>query len=167
MRKEAAGLYDQAFQVFDNAVAELRAELVKRKEQPDMAAPDGANDELKLLRNEYLDSLLRRAEAVDDKADTEPADSAERKKLLNDAIKLYDEMYTKYRSRLWGVRARLNEARALVKLNDLEKALTYAVGDVIGQAAASQTQLSLLITRGGNRKHRQGIQFSPFEARGY
>ena len=111
MRKEAAGLYDQAYQVFDNAVTELREQLVKLNEQPELEAAEGASEQLKTLRNEYLDSLLRRAETLEDKADTEPADSAERKKLLNDAAKLYGEIFSKHSKRLWGFQARLNEVR--------------------------------------------------------
>ena len=41
MRKEAAGLYDQAYQVFDSAVTELQGQLTKLKEQPDMEAAGG------------------------------------------------------------------------------------------------------------------------------
>jgi tetratricopeptide (TPR) repeat protein len=148
MRKEAAGLYDEAYQVFDSAATELKDQLAKLKEQPDPAAADGASERLEALRAEYLDSLLRRAETLEDKADTEPADSAERKKLLNDAIRLYGEMYSKYQNRLAGVQARLNEARALVKLGDFDKALKYVDDDVINQADINPPLVRKLITKG-------------------
>ncbi len=149
MRKEAAGLYDQAYQVFDNAATELKDQLAKLKEQPDLAAGDGASEHLESLRAEYLDSLLRRAETLEDKADTEPADSAERKKLLNDAIQLYGEMYSKYHNRLAGVQARLNEARSLVKLGEFDKALKYVDDDVINQADVNPPL--------GAQAHHQGV----------
>ncbi len=55
-----------------------------------MGADEGAGEHLESLRSEYLDSLLRRAEMREDKAETEPAESAERKKLLGDAEALYE-----------------------------------------------------------------------------
>ena len=85
MRKEAAGLYDQAYQVFDSAVGELKDQLAKQKDQPALGVEDDAAEDLETLRTEYLDSLLQRAETLEDKADTELPDSAERKKLLTDA----------------------------------------------------------------------------------
>ena len=62
MRKEAAALYDQAYTFFDNAVTELREQLAKIQGQPEQEVDENASVELEALRNEYLDSLLRRAE---------------------------------------------------------------------------------------------------------
>lgn len=151
MRKEAAALYDQAYTVFDNAVTELREQLAKIQGQPEREVDDNAGVDLEALRNEYLDALLRRAEVLESKADTEPAGSAERTKLLTDAVALYDDMYTKYWKFAWGVRARLNQVRTLVKLNDLDKALQCVTKDVIDQAATSPPDKEVarkLVTQG-------------------
>jgi tetratricopeptide (TPR) repeat protein len=102
---------------------------------------------LESLRSEYLDSLLRRAEMLEDKAETEPAESAERKKFLGDAATLYNDMYSKYRKRLAGIQSRMNQARVLIKLGDREKALQHLNEDVISQTDNSP-QVRTLKTRG-------------------
>ncbi len=133
-RKEAAALYDEAYKVFDGAVTELREQLTKARDAPEAAGPVVDDVQLRTLRNEYLDALLKRAETLEDKADTEPAGSEVRTQLLSEAARLYDEFYAKYSEKryLSAPMARLNEARVWVKLGDREKALKCVEGDVIG-----------------------------------
>ncbi|MHB8969026.1 MAG: hypothetical protein ACYC3X_02995 [Pirellulaceae bacterium] len=133
VRKEAAALYDQAYQVFDSAASELKEQLTKLKEAGDPGADESGDDQLESLRTEYLDSLRRRAEMREDKAETEPAESAERKKLLSEAETLYKEMFTKYPTRLAGIQSRMNQARVLIKLGDREQALQQLNNDVVSQ----------------------------------
>ncbi|MHB8955764.1 MAG: hypothetical protein ACYC4U_22525 [Pirellulaceae bacterium] len=132
-RQEAAALYDQAYQIFDSAAGELRDQLTKLKEGEDLGADSEAGDQVESLRGEYLDSLLRRAEMLEDKADTAAAESADRTKWLGDAASLYQDMYSKYPLRLAGIQARMNQARVLIKLGEREKALQYLSEDVLSQ----------------------------------
>lgn len=136
LRKEAAGLYDEAYKVFDGAVTELKTELQALQEQPKGMGDEPDRDQLRLLRFAYLDSMLRRAETFEDKAQTEPAGSGEQKKLLDEAVRLYGEMYAKYSGYPLGMQARLNEARILVKAGELDKALKFTQEDVVDQWAS-------------------------------
>ena len=133
VRQAAAALYDQAYQVFDSAAGELKDQLARLKDGGEPSSDEGASERLESLRSEYLDSLLRRAEMLEDKAETAPAESAERKKLLADAAALYGDMFTKYRTRMAGIQARSNQARALIKAGDRVQSLQFLSEDVISQ----------------------------------
>lgn len=132
--KEAGSLYDDVYKASVSAADELKAELIRLEDDPGVVAKDRKAIEYRdLLRGEYLLTLLRVAESLEEKADTEPEDSAARKKLLEQAIEKYDEMYTKYGTYLVALRARLYQARCLRKLGDDDTALGYLTDDLFTQ----------------------------------
>lgn len=129
--QEAAGLFDRAAELFDEAVGELRNTLSNLPKEGDPAAAGPDNREA--LRMEFLDSLLRAAEVFEDKADTQPSDSARRQELLSEAARRYADMFEKYPRRLAGLQARVNQARVWKKLGDIEQALVCVTEDVLNQ----------------------------------
>lgn len=136
VRQEAAALFDQAYQVFDSASNELREQLAQMKspDSPGSGTDEGdAAAQLDTLRNEFLDALRRRGEILEEKADTEPADSPGRTKLLEEAGNLFADMFAKYPTRIAGVQARLFQARTLWKRGAREDALKILTADIIPQ----------------------------------
>jgi tetratricopeptide (TPR) repeat protein len=129
--QEAAGLFDRAAELFDEAVGELRNTLSTLPKEGDPAAPGPDNREA--LRIEFLDSLLRAAEVFEDKAETQPSDSTQRKELLSEAARRYADMHEKYPRRLAGLQARVNQARVWKKLGDTDQALVCLTEDVLNQ----------------------------------
>ncbi len=135
LRQEAAALFDQAYQVFDSASNELREQLAQMKP----GAPPGSDEEgesaeqLETLRSEFLEALRRRGEMLEEKADTQAANSPERTKLLEDAGNLFADMYGKYPTRIAGVQARLYQARTLLKRGDPAEALKILTADILSQ----------------------------------
>ncbi len=147
--KEAGQLYDEAYQASLSAVAELKEALSKLKTE---IGPNAAQEKIDLrdsLRGEYLLTLLRAAESLEEKADTEPAKSPTRKALLDQAGKRYADMYKKYGEKLAGARARFYQARCLVKQGDCKTALSYLQDDLLGQTnnqhAARQLKTQALL----------------------
>ncbi len=136
--KEAAKLYDESRQASVEASTQLRDELLKL--QGDNAEPTEQEgiDQRNALRGEYLLALLRGAESLEEKAETEPADTPARKTLLEEASKGYHEIFTKYGAYAAGLRARLYEARCLAKLGDYEQALKYVTDDLLSQLPDDQ-----------------------------
>ena len=129
MLKEAADLFDQAHKVFSDATAELKGKLEGLPKELDPEATKRRD----AMRAEYVDSQLRAAEMLEDKAETEPPESPEQKKLLEDAGKLYGGMFGKYSNYLAGVQARLNQARVTKKLGDPDTAVKYLTESVLNQ----------------------------------
>ncbi len=135
MTQEAAKLYDDAHQALTQATSELRDALSKMKKEDDATADKEAIEYRDSLRGEYLLALLQGAESLEEKADTEPADSAARKTLLEQAATSYEDMYKKYREGgyLAGARARFYQARCLAKLGDYDQALKYLTDDLLSE----------------------------------
>jgi tetratricopeptide (TPR) repeat protein len=75
------------------------------------------------LRREYLQLQLLGALILEETADTLEPGSAEFKKVLADAAKQFDEIYTKYRSLYAGVYSRACQGRCHKKLGQLKEAL--------------------------------------------
>lgn len=138
--KEAAALYEQAHEASREAIEELKTKLqmLKATEGADLAAERADIEYRDTLRGQYLLSLLQEAECLEEKAETEPDDSAARRSLLEKARQKYSEIYQNYflksAESYWaGLRARFYEARCLKKLGDDEKALEYLTKDVFAQ----------------------------------
>ena len=133
LRQEAASLYDQAYQVFDGASKELREQLTAlRNAGPPGSENEGGAEQLESLRKEFLDTLLRRGEVLEEKAETEPADSPARKTMLQDATAQFADMFGKYSDRLAGLQAR-NQARTLLKQGDRAAALEILTSDILSR----------------------------------
>ncbi len=133
LMREAAQLYDAANQASVQATTELRDELSKLPKESDASTDKEAVEHRDSLRGEYLLALLRGAESLEEKADTEPAESPARKALLEQAAKSYEEMYKKYSEYLAGLRARFYQARCAAKLGDYSTALKILTEDLLSQ----------------------------------
>ena len=96
LMKEAASLYEAAFQASLAATKEQRAELLKLKDKLAEAVEQKDIEYRDQLRGEYLLSLLLTAESLEEKASTEPSGSEPQKKTLGQAITRYAEMFEKY-----------------------------------------------------------------------
>jgi hypothetical protein len=131
LRREAASLYDDAFTASVEAVEELKTVLSGMNRDYD---PLSQRDEIEYrdsLRGEYLLTLLRAAESLEKRADTEADGSPARQELLERAIKRYAEMYSKYSDKLAGLQARLYQARCLTKLGKRDDALKLINDDLL------------------------------------
>lgn len=132
--KEANALYEQAFQVFTGMEEAVRTQLeripkvldVRDKRQAAMA------ERRDQLRADYLQTQLTAAAIREEMAETVPEGSAEFKKLLTEAAAMYDTLYKKYRTRLAGLYARMNQGRANQRLGKLQDALGY-YGELLDQ----------------------------------
>ncbi|HJN07174.1 MAG TPA: hypothetical protein QF564_00665 [Pirellulaceae bacterium] len=124
---EASRLYEEGFQVFKALQESVKAQLdpipkvldKRDKQQAKMA-------ELRLqLRADYLQTLLLAAAIREESADAVPAKDPKHAELLNDAATQYADIYTKYRSRLAGLYARMYQGRCNQKLGKFRDALGY------------------------------------------
>ncbi|MGM0488847.1 MAG: hypothetical protein ACQESR_19075 [Planctomycetota bacterium] len=127
--QQAAALYDDAYEASVKSVEALKAEL-KALQETSPTEPE-ATERRDALRGEYLLSLLRAAECLEEKAATKPAGSTARGELLRQATKKYDQLFEKYGGYLAGLRARLYQARCATKLGDDDSALRYLTEDLL------------------------------------
>jgi tetratricopeptide (TPR) repeat protein len=123
----AKTLYDEAFEVFQALQTSVKAQLEpipkvldkRDKQQAKMA-------ELRLqLRADFLQTLLLAAAIREESADAVPAQDPMHAELLTDAAGQYADIYTKYRSRLAGLYARMYQGRCNQKLGKFRDALGY------------------------------------------
>lgn len=125
--KEANALYEKAFGVFTDLQETLKTKLQripkvldpKNKQQAKMI------ETRTQLRADFLQTLLLAAAVREEMADTLKDGSPEFKKMLEEAAALYKEIYTKYRTRLAGLYARMYQGRANQRLGKLKDALGY------------------------------------------
>jgi hypothetical protein len=138
IRKEAGNLYDQARGMYSDAAKRLRAKL-------DELPKDEEGEKREQLGVEWLGARLNAARTMFDLASTrDPGD--DRKKLLTEAAKQSDELYSKYPQRLAGITARFYEGRCYQELGDRKKALA-AYGDLIADLPESEAAYRALKTQ--------------------
>jgi hypothetical protein len=119
--EQGRAFYTEAFGIFEKRLEALRRRLMDPKfqgadpeKQPELVEQRDA------LRGSYVQSQLMAATVVRKKAETYPENSAEYKAGLKEAVKYYEEVYKKYRTRLAGLYARLYQARCLQQIGGAE-----------------------------------------------
>jgi tetratricopeptide (TPR) repeat protein len=125
--KDAAALYDEANQVFENSRQSIAEQLkgipkvldMKDKKQ---AAQADLRDQ---LRKDYLQTRLLAAAVREEKADTAKEGSEEHKAMLLEAAKAYEVIYEDYRTYVAGLYARMYQGRCYQKMKDFKEALSY------------------------------------------
>lgn len=127
LQAEAAKLYEEGFQVFkalqDNVKTQLER-IPKSLDKRDKQQAQMAEQRLQ-LRADYLETLLLAAAIREESADAVPAKDPKRIELLTDAADQYADIYTKYRSLLAGLYARMYQGRCNQKMEKFRDALGY------------------------------------------
>lgn len=127
---EAADIYVDAYQVFEQAQIDLRERLTRMTNIPEK---DTRAIELRdVLRTDYLQAQLLAAAVKEETADTKKPGSEEYKQLVTEAAEQYGQVYEKYRTRLAGLYARMYQGRCSQKLGNHKDALSY-FGELLGQ----------------------------------
>lgn len=131
---EARGLFEQGEEVYQQSVEFYRNELkvlpnaIDQQQQPDLF------EKRQELRGEFIQSLLQVATIKYERAKTYDLESAEGKKLLQEAAEEFGELYEDYRLWLAGLYARLYQGRCYQDLKDYKKAISY-YEDLLNQPA--------------------------------
>ncbi len=125
MLKQARGMYDEAFKLFQAAEESLKTKLQAIKPVLDPKADAALIETRDALRAEYLQAQLLSAAIREETADTVVEGSEEYKTLLTEAAAKYKDIYEKYRTRLAGLYARLYQGRCYLRLKDHKEALSY------------------------------------------
>ncbi|HUG69010.1 MAG TPA: hypothetical protein VMM76_14770, partial [Pirellulaceae bacterium] len=125
--QEANVLYEEAYKVFKDMEETVRVQLERIPKVLDLQDKRQAAmaDRRTQLRADYLQTQLTAAAIREEMADTVAEGSEPFKKLLTEAASQYDEIYTKYRTRLAGLYARLYQGRANQRIGKLQDALGY------------------------------------------
>jgi len=121
---EAGKLYDDAFNVFERAKAELAEKLKKLGN----VIPDTEKEKIKLrdqYRADYLQAQLLAAAIKEERADSVQKGSAEYTQLLTEAAGMYDKINKDHRKRLAGQYARMYQGRCNLKMGKHKDALSY------------------------------------------
>lgn len=123
--QEAKRLYQEAFKVFTELQQDLRQRLSDLPKELDPKNPQQAAqiEQRDQWRAEYLQSLLLAAAIREETADATPAGSDEAKSILDEAAKLYGEIYDKYSQKLAGQFALMYRGRSFQKRGSLKEAL--------------------------------------------
>jgi hypothetical protein len=126
---EAKELYEEAYKVFGEQQADVRAQLEKFPKVLDVADDEQAKlaERRTQLRADYLQTLLLAAAIREETADTVPAEAKQYRELLTEAAQQYEEIYKKYRTRLAGLYARMFQGRVNQKLDKFRDALGFYV----------------------------------------
>jgi len=122
--KEARTLYAEGVKVFETLEKELAERLKAYPASLDAKKDAKRYEERDQFRKDYLQAQLLTAAAVEEQADTFPKDSKERKDTLEKAVKLYNEINQKYRTRIAGMYAQLYKGRCQQKLGKHQEAIT-------------------------------------------
>jgi len=132
LTEEARGLFAEAQQDFTSAeqkFAEHLKQLPKAGDKPSSTQSDarqGARVDLRRAR-------LFAAQAIYESSKAYPADSAERKKLLESAGEKFGDLREKYRGHLLGFLATASQGRCYLELGDTKRALG-AFTEILAQA---------------------------------
>jgi tetratricopeptide (TPR) repeat protein len=143
LKAEAAELYDQARGIFEKAREAARSELAEIPQEINRVEQPEQYERRQELRLEYLDAWLSVAESWELKADTVPADAAERTKYLEQAAEQYGELYDNHSAWLIGLTARMYQGRVQMKLGNYDQALTYFTEDLLNLKDQPQTVRNL------------------------
>jgi hypothetical protein len=123
--KQARDLYDQSSKTFTSLVDELRTKLKAYPATLDEKTDAKKIEERNHYREEFLQAQLLAAHTREDMADTMAKGSKEWTDTLTEAAKAYEKLYTDYRTRIAGLRARMFQARCLQKLGKHKEASTF------------------------------------------
>lgn len=126
-RTAAAALYEEGYGVFKALQENVKTQLEripKTLDKRDKQQAKMAEQRLQ-LRADYLETLLLAAAIREESADAVAADDPKRTELLTDAAGQYAEIYTKYRSLLAGLYARMYQGRCNQKMKKFRDALGY------------------------------------------
>ncbi len=121
--KEARGLYVEGVKVFETLEKELAEKLKAYPATLDAKKDARRYEERDQFRKDYLQAQLLTAAAVEEQADTYAKGSKEQNETLTKAVKLYDEINKKYRTRLAGMYAQLYKGRCQQKLGKHQDAI--------------------------------------------
>ncbi len=127
LQAEAVKLYEEAFQVFKSLQESVKTQLEripKVLDRRDKQQAKMAEQRLQ-LRADYLQTLLLAAAIREEVADAVPSDDPRRDKFLTEAADQYADIYTKYRSLLAGLYARMYQGRCNQKMGKFRDALGY------------------------------------------
>jgi cellulose synthase operon protein C len=124
---DAAKLYDEASQVFENSKTFIADQLKGIPKVLDMKEKrQAAQAELRdQLRKDYLQTKLLSAAVLEEKADTAKEGTKEHKDILLAAAAEYEKIYEDYRTYVAGLYARMYQGRCYQKMKDFKEALTF------------------------------------------
>jgi len=123
--------YEEARKVFEDANKQIREALTALPKVLD-PSKDAAKIEFRdEMRASYIQTQLLSTNCLFEMAKTLPEDNPDRKKQLEQAAKEFGETYSKYKSRLAGLYARLYEAQALQTLGKTKEAISIYVDDLM------------------------------------
>ncbi|MEW4562225.1 hypothetical protein AB1K70_06845 [Bremerella sp. JC770] len=123
--------YGEARKVFEDANKQIREALTglpKVLDPSKDASKIAFRDE---MRASYIQTQLLASNCLFEMAKTLPEDNPDRKKQLAQAAKEFGETYSKYKSRLAGLYARLYEAQAQQALGKTKEAIAIYVDDLM------------------------------------
>ncbi len=122
LTEEARGLFTESQQVF--AAAEQKyADFLKALPKPGEKGGSAQNEARQEARVDLRRARLFAAQATYESSKAYPADSAERKKLLEAAAAKFGDLREKYRTQLLGLLASTSQGRCYLDLGDMKKAL--------------------------------------------
>jgi hypothetical protein len=123
--KAARAQYEESHKVFLESKETVKKQLEGMKAALDPKTQGKEIARRDELRKDYLQLQLLAAITLEETADTvDPAD-ADYKKILTDAAKQFDDIYTKYRSLNAGVYSRVYQGRCYKKMGQFKDALGY------------------------------------------
>jgi hypothetical protein len=120
---KAREMFDEAHAVYVSLQQWLREKLVALPPHLDPVEDAGLIDERNRLRSSYVETQLLKAKIIQRKAETYPDGSTTRLKSLAAAAAEYREIYTKYKSLMAGLYARLYEGACYEEAGDVDAAL--------------------------------------------
>lgn len=123
--------YDEARKVYEDANKQIRETLTALPKVLDPSKDSGKIALRDELRASYIQTQLLASNCLFEMAKTLPKDDANRKKQLEQAAKEFGETYSKYKSRLAGLYARLYEAQAQQALGKNKEAISIYADDLM------------------------------------
>ncbi|HUQ72440.1 MAG TPA: hypothetical protein VM165_23130, partial [Planctomycetaceae bacterium] len=122
-QKRARGYIGQARQVFKTAFDQHEAAWKGFGTFIDKAKDAEKYDARAQAENSMLQAQLNLARCTYEEAQSYESESADYKRLLNDAAAMFEEMHQRYRSQNVGLYARLYQGKCFEEQGDLQKAL--------------------------------------------
>ena len=129
--KAAREKYEEARKVFEAANAKIREVLSSLGNVLDPQKDAKKIEYRDEMRASYIQTQLLATNCMFQRAKTLSAKDETRKKLLEQAAKEFGETYSKYKSRLAGLYARLYEAQAQQELGKLKEAISIYKDDLM------------------------------------
>ncbi len=133
LHTEARNLYNEGLKIFTDLEKEVVQELEKFPKQLDEKRDKEKIERRDQFRKDYLQAQLLVGATKEEASLTFDAKSPDRKKYLEEAGKMYAEIYDKYRTRLAGLYARMYQARCEQKLGKHKEAMSFLTDDIFSQ----------------------------------